>query len=91
MDFEHNFNSIPIIKTKYHSSVKVRVLSPWGGAGGRGGTHMRNYDVISGWQVQHLLIVHLNSFDLLHEMNGTINCVTIHFTQKIKGIEMDYQ
>ena len=29
--------------------------------------------------------------DLLCEMNGTINCITIHFTQKIKGIEMDYQ
>ena len=50
------------------SSVKVRVLCHGGGAGG--GTRMRNYDVISGWQVRHLLIVHLNSFDLLCEMNG---------------------
>ena len=37
MDFEHNFNSIPIIRTNYHSSVKVRVLLPWGGHGGQGG------------------------------------------------------
>ena len=40
MDFQHNFNSIPIIRTNYHSSVKVRVLLPWGGMGDRGGhTH----------------------------------------------------
>ena len=48
------------------SSVKMRVLCH----GGQGGMRMRNYDVISGWQVWHLLIVHLNSFDLLCEMNG---------------------
>ena len=53
--------------------------------------HMYNYDVITCVQVQHLLIVHLNSFHLLCEMNGTINCITIHFAQKMKGIEMDYQ
>ena len=51
---------------------------------------MHNYDVISGWQVWHLLIVDLNSFDLLCEMNGYAYS-PIHFTQKIKGIEMDYQ
>ena len=62
---------------------------PW--EGGRGDTHMRNYDVISSWQVQHLLIVHLNSFDLLCVMNGYAIYSPIHFTQKIKGIEMDYQ
>ena len=35
-----NFNIIPIIRTNYHSSVKVRVLSPRGGKGVRGGTRM---------------------------------------------------
>ena len=64
---------------------------PSGGGGGRGGMHMHNYDVISGWQVHHLLIVHLNSFDLLCEMKGYAIYRPIHFTQKIKGIEMDYQ
>ena len=34
MDFQHNFNIIPIIRTNYHSSVKVRVLLPRGGEGG---------------------------------------------------------
>ena len=42
MDFQHNFNSIPIIRTDYHSSVKVRVLLPWRGAWEVGGhTHVQ--------------------------------------------------
>ena len=62
---------------------------PWGGRGG--GTHLHNYDVISCVQVQHLLIVHLNSFHLLCEVNGYAIYSPIHFTQRMKGIEMDYQ
>ena len=51
--------------------------------GGRGGTHMCNYDVISGWQVWHLLIVHLNSFDLLCEMNGYAIYSPIEFQKQL--------
>ena len=39
-----NFNVIPIIRTNYHSSVEIRVLTPWGGWGGQGGSgkHMHS-------------------------------------------------
>ena len=36
-----NFNIIPIIRTNYHSSVKVRVLSPRG-VRGEGGMRMHS-------------------------------------------------
>ena len=58
--------------------------------GEEGDTRMCKYDVISSVQV-HLLIAHLNSFHLLWEMNGVINCIAIHCTQKMKGIKMGYQ
>ena len=59
--------------------------------GGQGGTCAATMMSFPMYRCVHLLIVHLNSFHLLCEMNGYAIYSPNHFTQKMKGIEMDYQ
>ena len=48
-----NFNVIPIIRTNYHSSAEVIVLSPWGGEGVRGGGQAHAQSDITYTQLGH--------------------------------------